>query len=228
MLLRRVATFIPFVLTSPRMRTSCQNSPLQHSIKKQCRSVPSTYIHALQLFVEAKRDQTLQEGSSSAREFSVLYEYQHKYVTALVKQLPPGIPLPTQSQTVSIHPPITIKHKPLRQGPFLLQPSPLTIEGSEGGDATDIIYAVLGNGEDEECDGETEKLGIVMIAYQDGKVDVCLDVDKVEARWEKKTVSCAPDTCLSVSELSLHCRILRMISRCLPCTRRWIWGPCPR
>ena len=74
----------------------------------------------------------------------------------------------------------------MRQGPFLLQPSPLIVEGSEGGDATDIIYTVLGN--DEEG-GETEKLGIVMIAYQDGKVDVCLDVDKVEARWEKKTVN---------------------------------------
>ena len=111
-----------------------------------------------------------------------------------MKQLPPGVPLPTQSQTVSIHPPTTIRHKPLRQGPFLLQPSPLIIEGSEGGDATDIIYSVLGNGEDEEYDGGTEKLGIVMIAYQDGKVDVCLDVDKVEARWEKKTVSFTPYT----------------------------------
>ena len=46
---------------------------------------------------------------------------------------------------------------------------------------------MLGNEDDE--DDETEKLGIVMIAYRDGKVDVCLDVDKVEARWEKKTVS---------------------------------------
>ena len=51
---------------------------------------------------------------------------------------------------------------------------------------------MLGNGENEECGDETEKLGIVMIAYQDGKVDVCLDVDKVEARWEKKTVSSVP------------------------------------
>lgn len=64
------------------------------------------------------------------------------------------------------------------------------IEGSDGGDATDIIYTVLGNEDDE--DDETEKLGIVMIAYQDGKVDVCLDVDKVEARWEKKTVNHLP------------------------------------
>lgn len=208
------------------MRTSRRNSLLQHPVDEQRRSVPSTYIHALQLFVEAKRDQTLQEGSSSAREFSVLYEYQHKYVTALVKQLPSGTPFPTQSQTVSIHPPTTIRHKPLRQGPFLLQPSPLTIEGSEGGDATDIIYAVLGNGESEEFNDETEKLGIVMIAYQDGKVDVCLDVDKVEARWEKKTVSSNSNVFLST--LSLCYRIPRMICQCLLSTRQWTWGLCPR
>jgi len=210
------------------MRTSSQGPPLRRSVDKQHRSVPSTYIHALQLFVEAKRDQTLQEGSSSAREFSVLYEYQHKYVTALVKQLPSGTPFPTQSQIVSIHPPTTIKHKPLRQGPFLLQPSPLTIEGSEGGDATDITYVVLGGEEDEGYDGETEKLGIVMIAYQDGKVDVCLDVDKVEARWEKKTVNFLRNIDRSILVLSLRYRILRMISQCLPYTRRWIWGlfPC--
>ena len=80
---------------------------------------------------------------------------------------------------------------------------------------------MLGNGEDEECDCETEKLGIVMIAYQDGKVDVCLDVDKVEARWEKKTVS--PTGAISlVLRLSFHHRILRMNCRCLLCTRRWI------
>ena len=73
----------------------------------------------------------------------------------------------------------------------------MTVQGSESGDATDIIYTVLGSAEDDECDGETEKLGIVMIAYQDGKVDVCLDVDKVEARWEKKTVKFISNVCLS-------------------------------
>lgn len=118
-----------------------------------------------------------------------------------MKQLPSATPFPTRSQSVSIHPPATIKHKPLRQGPFLLQPSPLIIEGSEGGDATDIIYTVLGN--EDEKDGETEKLGIVMIAYQDGKVDVCLDVDKVEARWEKKTVSRVSNVYFSLPVLSV-------------------------
>jgi nucleoporin NUP82 len=89
-----------------------------------------------------------------------------------------------------MHPPTTIKSVPVRQGPFLLQPSPKTLEGSDGGDATDITYLAFGaDGDDGDGDGgETEHLGVVMVAFQDGKVDVCLDVEKVEARWESKQV----------------------------------------
>lgn len=96
-----------------------------------------------------------------------------------------------------MHPPTTIKSVPARQGPFLLQPSPRILEGSEGGDATDITYLAFGaDEEDGDGDGgETEHLGVVMVAYQDGKVDVCLDVEKVEARWENKQV------CLSLPHL---------------------------
>lgn len=117
-----------------------------------------------------------------------MYEYQHKYVGALVKQLPTGTVFPAESRYVVLHPPTTIKNATIRQGPFLLQPSPLSVEGSEGGDATDIVYLAFGNDEEEGSEGETERLGVVMVAYQDGKVDVCLDVDKVEARWENKQV----------------------------------------
>lgn len=90
-----------------------------------------------------------------------------------------------------MHPPTTIKAPPARQGPFLLQPSPRILEGSEGGDATDIAYLTFSTDEDDGDGegGETEHLGVVIIAYQDGKVDVCLDVEKVEARWDNKQVS---------------------------------------
>jgi nucleoporin NUP82 len=104
-----------------------------------------------------------------------------------MKQLPPGTVFPAESRAVSVHPPTTVKSEPVRQGPFLLQPSPLSISGSEGGYATDIVYLAFGN-DDEDNEGETEHLGVIMIAYQDGKIDVCLDVDKVEARWENKQV----------------------------------------
>jgi nucleoporin NUP82 len=87
-----------------------------------------------------------------------------------------------------MHPPSTIKTQAVRQGPFLLQPAPHSLEGSEGGDATDIAYISFGHDTEDEGEGETERLGVIMIAYQDGKVDVCLDVEKVEAMWEVKLV----------------------------------------
>jgi nucleoporin NUP82 len=116
-----------------------------------------------------------------------MYDYQRKYINTLIKQLPPGTMYPAASRSVLMHPPTTMKNPPLRQGPFLLQPSPRVLEGSEGGDATDITYLSFGNGEDGE-DGETERLGVILVAFQDGKVDLCLDVEKVEARWELKQV----------------------------------------
>lgn len=82
-----------------------------------------------------------------------------------------------------------MKTPPLRQGPFLLQPAPLMLDGSEEGNATDILYLSFDKDNETDDDGETERLGVVLIVTQDGKVDVCLDVDKVEARWETRQVS---------------------------------------
>ncbi|OBZ76188.1 Nucleoporin nup82 [Grifola frondosa] len=151
-------------------------------------SIPSSYVHALECFVAAKQEYLLtsEEDSSSSSNHSIFYDYQHKYVTALLKQLPAGTVFPSASRSVSMHPPTTIKNHPSRQGPFLLQPSPRTLDGSEGGDATDIVYLTFGSDAEEEAEGETERLGVVLVAFQDGKVDVYLDVEKVEAKWENK------------------------------------------
>ncbi|KAJ7095237.1 hypothetical protein B0H15DRAFT_774867 [Mycena belliarum] len=154
-------------------------------------SVPSSYVHSLECFISAKQEflmQSQERGSSSTtRDLSTLYDYQHKYVTALLKQLPPGTVFPASSRSVLMHPPVTIKARPARQGPFLLQPAPRSLAGSDGADATDIMYLAFGSDEDGEDDGEggeTEHLGVVVVVFQDGKIDVCLDVEKVEARWD--------------------------------------------
>lgn len=90
-----------------------------------------------------------------------------------------------------MHSPTSIRSPPAKQGPFLLQPEPRILEGSDGGDATDITYLAFGTEIDDGSEREgnpTEHLGIVTVAYQDGKVDLFLDVEKVEARWEVKNV----------------------------------------
>ncbi|KAL4075973.1 hypothetical protein J3A83DRAFT_2092947 [Scleroderma citrinum] len=175
-------------------------------------SVPSSYIHALECFIAAKQE-FLSQGSSAATTLSTLYDYQSKYVTALIRQLPPGTVFPAVSRPVPMHPPHTIKSASLRQGPFLLQPSPRVLDGSEGSDATDIAYLAFINDDDEENDGETERLGIVMITYQDGKVDVCLDVDKVEARWESKQETAQELPMLAVYE-SIDLGLISMLRGC--------------
>ncbi|KAI0321851.1 hypothetical protein OF83DRAFT_162519 [Amylostereum chailletii] len=151
-------------------------------------SIPSSHIHALECFVAAKQEYLANDPSVVAKALSTTYDYQRKYINALLKQLLPGTVFPASSRSVLVHPPNTLKGRPMRQGPFLLQPSPRSLVGSEGGDATDIVYLAFGNDvdRDEDGDGETERLGIVLIATQDGRVDVCLDVEKVEARWETR------------------------------------------
>ncbi len=153
-------------------------------------SVPSSYLHALECYVAAKQEflSNSTSGDPSSDNLTTLYDYQHKYVNALLKQLPPGTAWPATDRVVPIHPPTTIKNPRARQGPFLLQPAPLVLEGSEGGDATDIVYLSFGNDAAEESEGETERLGLVLVVFQDGKVDLYLDVEKVEARWELKQV----------------------------------------
>ncbi|EPQ59331.1 hypothetical protein GLOTRDRAFT_55221 [Gloeophyllum trabeum ATCC 11539] len=148
-------------------------------------TIPSAYIHTLECFVAAKQEYLTQDESPESRTFSAVYDYQRKYVNALLKQLPPGTAFPAESRPVPMHPPNTIKFKPVRQGPFLMQPAPRELEGSEGGQATDISYLTFETCEDSG-EGETERLGIVTIAYQDGRVDVCLDVEKIEAKWETR------------------------------------------
>ncbi|KIL68151.1 hypothetical protein M378DRAFT_71925 [Amanita muscaria Koide BX008] len=150
-------------------------------------SVPSSYVHALDCFVSAKREY-LAHDTSSSKDLSMLYDYQHKYVSALLKQLPSGTIIPGLSRSVLMHPPTIVKLQPTRQGPFLLQPSPRMLDGSEGGFATDISYLVFGLQQDDPDDGGGEPmyLGAVLVAYQDGRIDVCLDVEKVEAKWEGK------------------------------------------
>jgi nucleoporin NUP82 len=150
-------------------------------------SIPSAYVHSLECFISAKQDYLTQEMSTTSKNLSIVYDYQRKYVTALIKQLPPGTAFPTAPRSVLMHPPSTIKPQPLRQGPFLLQPAPKMIEGSFGGDATDITYLAFGM-DDDDIEDDIERLGVVLVAYQDGKVDLFFDVEKVEARWNIKQV----------------------------------------
>lgn len=60
-----------------------------------------------------------------------------------------------------------------RQGPILLQPTPPELRGEAESIACDLCYL-----------GVPKSPGVLMIAYSDGKVDECIDIEPIEARWE--------------------------------------------
>ncbi|KZT20799.1 hypothetical protein NEOLEDRAFT_1140344 [Neolentinus lepideus HHB14362 ss-1] len=150
-------------------------------------SIPSDYVHSLDCFVAAKQQHLTQEDDSpESTALHAIYEYQRKYVAALVKQLPSEPADPADTRPVHMHPPNIIKIKPARQGPFLMQPAPRELVDSEDINATDIAYLTFDAFEDHG-ETETERLGIVAVAYEDGRVDVCMDVEKIEPKWDNKS-----------------------------------------
>lgn len=155
------------------------------------RSVPSPYLHALECFVAAKEEFVAEGKQGLSKSFSTLYDYQRKYVNGLTKQIPPGSSSFSTSRSAPINAPKVFPGHPSRQGPFFLQPAPIELKESPGAYATDIAYVTLGNafaGADEQEDADAtalsnERLGVMLTSFQDGKVDVYLDLEKVEARW---------------------------------------------
>lgn len=202
MLLLSVATYglcLPFC---PATRSNFTFIPglFEFTNSNHYRTLPPSYIPSLECFVTAKREILSAEIASSATatptsialgaQLSV-YDQQLKYVNALTKQTPAGSvqrlgssnSTPPSTSPIRVVAPSTIKYPIARQGPFLFQPAPQELDGSEGGVATDIAYLGFSSGQDAD-EGETERLAIVLVAFSDGKVDVCFDVERVEARWD--------------------------------------------
>ncbi|KAH8830692.1 hypothetical protein DL96DRAFT_1707496 [Flagelloscypha sp. PMI_526] len=154
-------------------------------------SVPPSYIHSLDSFVFEKREVLSRGTSTAAKKLATMYEHQSAYVAGLLEQLPRGSKSPSFSlkETVLVQPPQNLKKQnPTRQGPFILRPFPSGLEHSTiVNEVTDMTYLSLGGHileEDGEDQFEAENLGVLLLAYKDGRVDLCLDVDKIEARWE--------------------------------------------
>lgn len=85
--------------------------------------------------------------------------------------------------------------KTRRQGPFLVQPESVELSSEIESFACDIAYisytslnSTTGTSHAyRETNGGA--LGVFVISYNDGKVDLCLEVEKVEARWLEKNDS---------------------------------------
>jgi len=168
------------------------------------RSLTPNYVHALSAFVSTKVDYL-----STASPFPALekrYSLQQQYVSSLVRQVttsaPPAFATDPDraddddadeerdpSTPRDVVSPSRPALAPRLQGPFLLQPAPAELDNGADGAACDLAYlasssssgGAAGAGESEGDEGEG--VGVLAIAYRDGKVDLCLEVEKVEARF---------------------------------------------
>lgn len=139
-------------------------------------------------------------------EFASLYSRQLKYVNALVRQIPTTRSLSKmpvlnvqmdESDTleedldrmIAINAPTTFDGKSTklkRQGPFLLQPAPRDLDTALDSAACDIAYinySGTGAMSTERVQEDDLELGVFVVSYSDGKVDICVEVEKVEAKW---------------------------------------------
>ncbi len=156
---------------------------------------------SLECYVAAKQTFLTEHGQLEDESFLSLYDYQQKYVKGLTRQLPP---VTNTSRNVTLHHPGTVKNRALRQGPFLLQPAPTELHDGLDSEATDICYVTLSSGAAEDDDDlleslKAERLGAILVAFQDGRVDICLDLDKVEAKWDLKQVGMDLSMCAESS-----------------------------
>ncbi|CED82201.1 Nucleoporin Nup88 [Phaffia rhodozyma] len=143
------------------------------------------------------------------------YHAQKQWIDQLIRQIP-SADIEDASDEETSGEPVEVKLEDMKgslkrtavQGPFLFDPPPKEIDDEEGeedltGSATDLF--MVGLGEDgtaeEEIGKKGEVLGVLGIVWKDGRVDVCLEVEKMEGVWSGgKTVISESNPTLSVYE----------------------------
>jgi nucleoporin NUP82 len=146
------------------------------------RVVPLSYLEGLTEYVEEKLNRS---SPGAVTQQPQTLDEQRQYLKQLFKYPTPHSLNILQHdlglQAVNIKSGRSLEKTSLIQGPFRLQPAPHELEDTDGGDAVDIAY--LGSGDKHSSVLENDGVGVLVIAYQDGKVDVCIDIEKAEGKW---------------------------------------------
>ena len=145
-------------------------------------SVPIAYLDSLASVLEVKTkalqaaalhdQETLETVTQKAR-----LAAQQKWIDSLLSQM-----TGEDSRTAELSVP-TSGRAALSQGPLLLNPAPRDLE-DEDDDALASDIAIVG-----------EDVGLVIVAWSSGRVDVGFELEHPEARWESTQVSLHVDVC---------------------------------
>ncbi|KAG4304556.1 hypothetical protein PORY_001949 [Pneumocystis oryctolagi] len=148
-------------------------------VPKNC-MVQRTYLDRLACHISTKTQKLDKDkdSSASASPENENIRLQKRWISDVLGQIslndyglgsPLAQSLDAQDMIIFCRPNVS-KLPILVQGPFLFQPAPLEFS-SEHVIASNII--ALG----------TNTIGILAISYTDGKIDVCIEVDRIEPKW---------------------------------------------
>ncbi|CAG7848803.1 SubName: Full=Uncharacterized protein {ECO:0000313/EMBL:CCA68144.1} [Serendipita indica DSM 11827] len=157
-----------------------------------------------------------------------VYDHQRKYISSLTRQLPADDSISqdiaqstellkelsississtaskTRSALVTLDVPTNIKLEPESQGPFRFRPAPGPSPTPEWEElATDILYTHLFTDQPRRASTKSADAGVILITYSDGRVDVCLDLVKVEAVWSRPGVTANSPVTLVLETIDL-------------------------
>lgn len=183
-------------------------------------SLPESYVDALNVFLQYKANQLLAEKpikeggdvfrDAHIRRLAAQRRFADILASQIIAQKSSGKDGPGDTYTITLPNSRYLNdNKPLkRQGPFLFKPAPeeLALSSETGpnveGVASDIKVLPgtgahadansKGRGDDETLQSIAagSGVGVVAIAWKDGRLDICLEVAKVEALWvEEELVS---------------------------------------
>lgn len=121
---------------------------------------------------------------------------QHKYARKILQQIESQDPPPqlgkmdldvpanatTTNRLRNIASPVDLSSIQV-QGPMLLQPEPAELEDSDDPRASDFAYIGAGAAGD---------LGVIAVVWTDGRVDMCIEAERVEAQWQPSLDDDAP------------------------------------
>jgi nucleoporin NUP82 len=149
--------------------------------------LPTLYDHQRK-YVAALSKQIFEDDASSTRNLSSSGLTKEASISSVstVSTVSVSTKSGATLQFVTLKAPTTIKLDPEPQGPFRFQPAPAPTSTPEWDEmATDILYSCPFTDEANKSTKLPPTAGLLLVAFADGRVDVCLDLVKVEAVWSK-------------------------------------------
>lgn len=182
-------------------------------------NIPGLLLDSLTALTTAKLNHLATPGPAAQlslyekREKEAEYAAQLKFLNALMDQRldshgsPDGsASLDHGEERIDVKYPTYLRSLPTRQGPFLLQPAPRELESDEDEPvASDLAYMLVDPDPSDESEEDAfAPPAFLLMSYQNGKIDVCIDVAKVEATWSRQDA----DAVSHITPASVHSALM--------------------